>query len=265
MLLSAVGAWHLFIAARAQMQAFFQKPVASFVVGSAGVKHIACIMDGNRRWARARSLSPWDGHSKGVEPVKEVVTFCLDHKIPFLSLYAFSLENFKRGADELSHLFDIIEKGLSGKELQKLVQNGVRIRFIGDRKKFPARLIDTIKNIEKETATGKRLSVNILFCYGGQQEIVSACRTVARRVAMGSIQVADVTPKLIEGVLWSGESPAPDIVVRTGGEQRLSNCMPWQTAYSELIFYKTFWPAMKRKDFEAILVEYHRRKRNFGK
>ncbi|HAU30225.1 MAG: Ditrans,polycis-undecaprenyl-diphosphate synthase ((2E,6E)-farnesyl-diphosphate specific) [candidate division TM6 bacterium GW2011_GWF2_43_17] len=264
-LLSLVGAGYLGSLGYQQLYALWDKNTQSvLVLGNAGVRHIAFIMDGNRRWAKSQNLMPWDGHKSGVGPVKEAVRFCLDHGIDVLSLYAFSLENFKRSNDELSHLFDIIEMGLSTDDIKELAQHGVRIRFVGERDRFPARLIKTIEAIETATMQGQKLLVNMLFCYGGRQELCAAAQQLATEVFQGGLAPQEITEECFEQALWTGAYPLPDMVVRTGGEHRLSNFMPWQSAYSELFFVDTYWPAMSRADFESLLVAFERRKRNFG-
>lgn len=240
------------------------QPRSPVIDGNAGVRHIAFIMDGNRRWAKDRKLMPWDGHRSGVGPVKEAVLFCLAHGIEFLSLYAFSLENFKRSRDELLHLFDVVETGLSPRDIQELAQHGVKICFVGDRSLFPPRLVKTITAIEDATKEGTKLVVNILFCYGGHQELRNAAQRLAAAVANGALRPSEITEDHFAKHLWTGNCPPPDMVVRSGGERRLSNFMPWQTAYSELFFVDTYWPAITRADFEALLVAFDRRKRNFG-
>ncbi len=234
------------------------------VHGNAGIQHIGFIMDGNRRWAKANHLKPWIGHEGGVNPVKEAVRFCCAHEIPMLSLYAFSLENFNRSNEELEHLFDVVEHGLSSDDIANLAENGVSIRFIGDRDRFPQRLLEVIDTIETATQKGTALRVNILFCYGGRQEICSAVKKIAKKVVQGALDPEQLDESIISSLLWLKDCPEPDLIVRTGGEKRLSNFMAWQSCYSELMFLDTFWPAMTRADFELVLVKYAKRKRRFG-
>ncbi len=229
------------------------------------IKHLALIMDGNRRWAKERGMKAWDGHESGTKPVKTSVRFCIDQDIPYLSLYAFSVENFKRSPEELEHLFAIIEAGLEDEELQELITKGVRIRFIGDRSQFPKSLRSTIEKYEQETAAGDKLILSILFCYGGQQEIVAAVKEIALKVKKGILKPEDISTKTIEDHIWMTGIPAPDLVLRTGGEQRLSNFMPWQSTYSELLFLDTYWPAITYEDLKKVVNVYMQRRRNFGK
>lgn len=222
-------------------------------------------MDGNRRWAKKRSLIPWQGHKEGVEPVKRAVEFCVENDIPYLSLYAFSTENFKRSTEELNHLFGIIKEGLSDKDFNKLLSHGVKIKFIGERSLFPPDLIAKINETEQQTKNGDKLTLLILFCYGGRQELTASCREIARKVSAGHLKPEAITPELIEEHLWTAGIPSPDLVVRTGGEKRLSNFYPWQSTYSELLFLDKYWPDITKEDLAHIVRTFENRKRNFGK
>jgi undecaprenyl diphosphate synthase len=229
------------------------------------IKHLALIMDGNRRWARKQGLEAWRGHEKGTEPVKVAVEFCLQQQIPYLTLYTFSLENFKRSPEELEHLFTIIKKGLLADDVQKLFEHGVKIRFVGDRSKFPADLIQTITDLEKKTANGTKLLVNILFCYGGQQEIAAAMQKIGEKIARNELKPEAITPELITQYIWMGDVPCPDLMIRTGGEQRLSNFLTWQCGYGELMFLDCYWPDITTEHLANAVKEFETRKRRFGK
>lgn len=228
------------------------------------VKHLGLIMDGNRRWAKKHGLSELEGHSKGCEPVKMAVRFCVDQKIPHLTLYAFSLENFKRSADELNHIFSLIEPGLSGPEFDEIISRGVRIRFVGDKTLMPERLQTTIKNLETKTINGTALNLNILFCYGGKQEMVTAVKELAHKVAKKEYNPDEITVELLHKSLWCGHSPDLDLVIRTGGDQRLSNFMLWQSAYCEFLFLKKYWPEITYEDLALALEDFTQRQRRFG-
>lgn len=228
------------------------------------MKHLALIMDGNRRWAQEQGLEPWVGHKKGTDTVKLSVEFCIEQNIPYLSLYAFSLENFKRSEQELKYLFDTVEAGITNEEFQQLTKHGVRVLFIGNRSLFPARLLKTIADIEAKTAHNKQLTLNLLFCYGGQQELTEAMRSIGRLIAAGQLEPTAITPELIEQHLWSGQMPYPDIIIRTGGKQRLSNFLPWQSTYSELLFLDKYWPAITKDDLLSAVQQFELTQRNFG-
>ncbi len=228
-------------------------------------KHIAVIMDGNRRWAKKHKLKPWIGHKQGVEPLKATVEFCLEHKIPYLSVYAFSLENFKRSPEELSYLFDILAKEFATDEfIGKLVKNGVCVKFIGDQTKFPEKLRPLVETTEQKTAHNNRLHLNILFCYGGRQEIIAATKSIAYAVAKHTVSPAEVTEQLFERYLWTQNTPDPDLVIRTGFTRRLSNFLPYQSTYSELAFVDCYWPDMTKEHLAQAVKNYIETKRNFG-
>lgn len=228
------------------------------------VRHLGIIMDGNRRWAKKQGLKPWLGHKQGVEPVKEAIEFCLDRKIPYLTLYVFSLENFKRPQEELNYLFDILAQEVAKKELQQLFEKGVKVRFVGDRSRFPESLHATIADVEERTKNGTELILSLLFCYGGQQEIVAAARDIAEQVKAGTLESADITEELFRKQLWMGDVPYPDFIIRTAGDQRMSNFLTFQAAYSELCFVPWFWPEMTKKELARAVDMFNASKRNFG-
>jgi len=229
------------------------------------IRHLAIMMDGNRRWAEQHGLSRIEGHSHGVDPLKMAVRFCIDQHIPYLSVYAFSLENFNRSPDELAHIFHIVKEGLRIEEMQEVIDKGVCIRFIGDRSRIPADLMPTITTLENKTLNGTALQLNILFCYGGQQEITASVKAIAEQVSRGELTPADITPQTIEAHLWMKGVPPPDLVIRTSGEQRLSNFLSWECAYSELLFIEKYWPAITYEDLEQAVEIFVQRKRRFGK
>ncbi|MCL5436869.1 MAG: polyprenyl diphosphate synthase [Candidatus Dependentiae bacterium] len=252
----------------------FKQPPQQMAQKSAGgekkelkhrVKHLGLIMDGNRRWAKQNGLSELEGHTKGCEPVRTAVRFCVDQKIPHLTLYAFSLENFKRSAEELDHIFSLVEPGLSGEEFDELISHGVRIRFVGDRSRVPARLHQTIQRLEEKTAQGDALNLNILFCYGGRQEIVAAVKSIAHKIARGQLAADQITEESFGRELWSSHSPALDLVIRTGDDQRLSNFMLWHSAYGELVFLEKYWPEITYDDLYNAIADFMQRQRRFGK
>lgn len=229
------------------------------------IKHLGIIMDGNRRWAKQHGMKPWLGHKQGVEPVRTSLEFCVKNEIPYLTLYVFSLENFNRPQEELSYLFDVLANQIADQELDKLFQEGIKVRFIGDRALFPEKLKPLIDDIEEKTQYGHKLTLNLLFCYGGQQEIISACRQIGQACADGNLKPEDITPQLFEQYLWMGPLPPPDLIIRTAGDQRLSNFLTWACAYSELTFLPCFWPEITEKDLAHVITNFYNRKRTFGK
>ncbi len=226
------------------------------------LKHLAIIMDGNRRWAEKRNLVKQMGHRRGAETVRRVVHYCLEHNIEIVSVYAFSLENFQRSPEEISAIFSIMIEEAQ-KALPDLIKNGVQVRFIGDTTKFPETIRDTIARVERETAEGSKLLLNVLFCYGGRQEILSAVKAIVKDVKDGKIN--DIDEETFKKYLWTNRLPDPDLIIRTGGVKRLSNFLTYQTTYSELYFTDRLWPELTAKDLDDALKEYTQRKRNFGK
>lgn len=226
--------------------------------------HLACIMDGNRRWAMRKSLQPWIGHNEGVKSVKTTVNFCLEKKIKHLSLYTFSLENFKRSAQEQSYLFSIIVDQAE-QLLPELIEKNIRVYFIGDQSLFPASVKPSIEKIEHTTREHTALIVYILFCYGGQQEIIAGVKAAAHAIANGILAIQDLNCDNFTQFLWSNAMPSPDLIIRTGGVQRLSNFLLLQSAYSELYFTDCLWPDISVQELEKALNFFNHAKRNFGK
>lgn len=227
------------------------------------MEHLALIMDGNRRWAKKRALAPWLGHKQGIESVRIALEFCLNNTIKHLSLYVFSLENFKRAPEEVRFLFELFIDHAK-QIIPDLIKNGVQITFIGDKTYFPEHLLPTIHDLETQTQHLKKLKVALLFCYGGRQEIVAAAQQVAYAVKNNQIQPQDITPELFSQYLWSHTLPDPDLIIRTGGVKRLSNLLLYQAAYSELYFLDILWPDITYKHLEEAYADYQQRSRNFG-
>ncbi len=221
-------------------------------------------MDGNRRWAKARGLPAWEGHRHGGKKIEDVVNFCLLKHIPYLSLYTFSLENLNRTSQELNFLFSLVAQETEHL-LAFALKNNVRISFVGDRAQFPASVMPHFEKIEKETVAGDALRVHILFCYGGRQEICQSVKQIAQKVKAGKLDPEAISDDTVAQHLWTGAVPDPDLVIRTGGAQRLSNFLPYQTAYAELYFTDQFWPALTHDDLEKAVNYFHECKRNFGK
>lgn len=227
------------------------------------ISHLALIMDGNRRWAKKRLLTPWKGHSEGVEAAQRSIEFCLKKQIKFLSLYTFSLENFSRSMEEKSFLFEILAHETHNR-LPELIHNGVRICFVGDRTLFPKALVSVVDDVEAQTKHLDRLQVNLLFCYGGQQEIAHACKRIAQKVKAGLISEDQIDEKLISEHVWTGAIKEPELIIRTGGRKRLSNFLLFQAAYSELYFLDCLWPDLQEHDLEVALQYFDDVTRNFG-
>lgn len=221
--------------------------------------HIGFIMDGNRRWARSHGLPAYEGHMAGYNAFKEVGQACFDLNIKYLTYYAFSTENWKRDAQEVSGLMKIFVMAVN-KELKRSIEEGIRIRFLGRRDMLGAKVL---KAMEKaETATKDLTAGNLSICldYGGQQEIADA----AKQCLADGLTADDITPEAIGKRLYSPEVPPMDLIVRTSGEQRLSNFMLWRAAYSEFLFLEKHWPEMTKDDVTDIIEAYGQRSRRFG-
>lgn len=218
---------------------------------------IGIIMDGNRRWAKAQKLEPWEGHAAGNKKFKEVLGWAKEAGIKNVIVYAFSTENWKRSQEEVQHIMDIARIFFST-EIQGLVDSHTRVRFAGDRGRFPADIQEMMQGAEEKTAAYTDYTVMIAASYGGRAEILQAIQSLLTE------GVTTVDETVLSGALWTKDFPDPDMIIRTGGEQRLSNFLPWQSTYSELFFTETVWPAFTREEFDALLLAYSARKRNFG-
>lgn len=221
------------------------------------ISHLALIMDGNRRWAKKRALMPWLGHRQGVESVEMAIQYCLDHKIPYLSLYTFSLENFKRSQQEISYLFSLVQEAKD--RIVEFVNSGVQIRFIGDCARMPQDTRLVCEEIEQETASGSLLQCNFLMCYGGQQEIMHAVESFMK---LGFLEFSIDS---FRKCLWLGDIPDPEIIIRTGGVKRLSNFLLFQGAYSEIRFLDCLWPDLTREILHQTVIDCIQAEKNIGK
>jgi undecaprenyl diphosphate synthase len=227
-------------------------------------RHVAIIMDGNGRWARARLLPRAIGHREGVKSVRRVVEACIDRGIGVLTLFAFSSENWRRPSDEVSLIMDLFVNTLK-KEVDALDRNNVRLRFVGDRSAFSENLRTLIRDSEQQTAGNRRLELVIAANYGGQWDITEACRKLARRVADGSMQPDSISSEDISNALAMPDLPMPDLFIRTGGERRISNFLLWQLAYTELYFTDLLWPEFDAGELDKALAWYANRQRRFGR
>ncbi|MBI06675.1 MAG: di-trans,poly-cis-decaprenylcistransferase [Rhodospirillaceae bacterium] len=225
--------------------------------------HVAIIMDGNGRWAQARGLPRFVGHRQGVKAVRSTVRACSDLGISYLTIYAFSSENWKRPASEVDELMGLLRVYIR-RELTELGREGVRIRFIGDRGRLADDINHLITNSEESTKNNTGLTFTVAINYGGRQEILEAARRFAQHVQEGEHEPEDINESLFESYLESEKLPDPDLLIRTSGEQRLSNFLLWQSAYTEFVFTSTLWPDFKKKNLEQAVAEYQRRERRYG-
>lgn len=227
-------------------------------------QHVAVVMDGNGRWARQRFLPRPAGHKAGVDATRRLVQLCVKKGISCLTVFAFSSENWSRPEEEVSSLMSLFLSTLNA-ELNKLNEQGVRIRFIGDRRRFSTALQSSIEDAESTTAKNARLYLNIAANYGGRWDIVNAVHKISQKLLAGDISMQQLTEQLISQEISLADIPEPDLFIRTGGEQRISNFLLWQIAYTELFFTKTLWPAFDEAAFDEALQWYATRQRRFGK
>ena len=226
-------------------------------------RHVAIIMDGNGRWAKSRYLPRPAGHKAGVTSVRKTVEKCIERGIEVITLFAFSSENWRRPVQEVSLLMELFMASLE-RETQKLHRNGVRLRIIGDREAFAPVLREKIAEAEAMTAANTRLQLVISANYGGRWDITQAARKLAEQVQSGTLAPAAITPEVLESAMVLADLPEPDLFIRTGGEQRISNFLLWQLAYTELYFTPLLWPDFDEKAFEEALHSFASRQRRFG-
>jgi undecaprenyl diphosphate synthase len=227
-------------------------------------QHVAIIMDGNGRWARSRGMPRVAGHRASVKVVRRVVEECAQSGVKYLTLFAFSSENWQRPADEVGVLMGLFLEALV-REVADLHRNQVRLRFIGDRDSLGAELKDRMREAESLTAQNKGLALMVAVAYGGRWDIAQACRTLAADAAAGKLAAADITEEHIAARLALAGIPDPDLLIRTGGEQRISNFLLWNLAYTELYFSEALWPEFSPAHLQAAFDYFGQRERRFGK
>lgn len=227
-------------------------------------RHLAVIMDGNGRWARARGLPRVAGHRQGLARARELVAACGERGIPYLTLFAFSSENWQRPPEEVHTLLDLFMQALDH-EVEKLHRHNVRLRIIGDVARFGERLVERIRAAEALTAGNTGLVLHIAANYGGRWDITQACARLAERCRRGELAPEEITPAQLAPLLSLGEAPDPDLFIRSGGESRLSNFLLWHLAYTELYFTPVLWPDFDRAQLEEALAWYAGRQRRFGR
>lgn len=224
------------------------------------IKHLAIILDGNRRWAKERGLPSLEGHRRGYDNVKAVGLAALDRGIEQFTAFAFSTENWNRSAEEVGYLMDLLHQALTN-DLGFYQKNDIRLRVIGRREGLSEKLIEAIDRAERETSSNARGQFNVCINYGGRAEITDA----ARRIVSEGMPAKDVTEELISKKIWMAGIPDPDLIIRTSGEQRLSGFLAWSGVYSELLFVDAYWPDFSEKHLDEAIAEYERRERRFGK
>ncbi|MBU0680295.1 MAG: isoprenyl transferase [Proteobacteria bacterium] len=221
-------------------------------------------MDGNGRWAQAQGLIRLMGHKAGVKAVKEIVEAARELAIPVLTLYAFSTENWNRPHDEVSGLMTLLKNYLKS-ELEAMLKNDIQLRAIGDLQKLPADVYDILSETMERTKGNKALILNLALNYGGRNELVHAIKDIGRKLLSGKVQVDDISEDLVNNHLYTRGLPDPDLLIRTGGEARLSNFLLWQSSYSEIYFTDTPWPEFNKESLKKAIADYQQRQRRFGK
>lgn len=236
----------------------------SEITKTTNLQHIAIIMDGNRRWAKEKNLPSAFGHKKGVEALKNTLRACNDFGIKYLTVYAFSTENWNRKQEEVDFLMDLFAKTLKN-ELDEMHKENVVINFIGDLAKLNPKLQEILQNAVEVTKNNTGVRFQIAFNYGSRLEILQAVQNIAKRVQLGEIKPEDITEKMISESLYTQNIPDPDLLIRTSGEKRISNYLLWQIAYSEIYVTDQYWPEFDKNSLALAIEEYHNRNRRFGK
>jgi len=233
------------------------------VTACATPRHVAIIMDGNGRWAAARGLPRGEGHRRGVEALRKTVRAAGELGISYLTIFSFSAENWSRPASEIRDLMGLLRRFVRN-DLAELHRNGIKVRVIGERGNLDPDIRRLLEEAETLTRDNDGLTLVVAFNYGARQEIARAAARIAAQVKAGLLDEAEVTADLIGHNLDAPDLPDPDLIIRTSGEQRLSNFLLWQAAYSELVFVPTYWPDFDQAALEGAIAEYHRRERRFG-
>ena len=236
---------------------------ARFSANPPSPRHVAVIMDGNGRWANARGLPRTLGHRQGAEAVRRCIAGAMEQGIPFLTLFGFSSENWRRSNTEVQDLMGLLRRYLQS-EIAEFHKNRIRLRVIGERDRLPKDIVRLIEEAEKGTADNDALNLTIAISYGGRQEIAAAARQFAAAVQAGQLSPEDIDEDTFSAGLLTAGIPDPDLVIRTSGEQRVSNFLLWQAAYSEFIFVDKLWPDFDKSDLDAALAEFRRRERRYG-
>ena len=226
-------------------------------------RHVAIIMDGNGRWAEQRGLERYHGHLQGVESVRAAIRAASQHGVKYLTLYAFSTENWGRPAEEVDALMELFCRSVVN-ESPELSKQGVRVRIIGDRSRFSDKVLEHLERIERDTAAGQRLTLVLALDYSSRSEITAAVRDIAQRVAEGSLDPSAIGESTVADALYTAGIPDPDFIIRTSGECRLSNFLLWQASYAEFYFPQTLWPDFGEQEFARAMEVYASRDRRFG-
>jgi undecaprenyl diphosphate synthase len=226
-------------------------------------EHVAIIMDGNGRWAKKRGMTRVMGHQRGVEAVREIVRTSREIGIKWLTLYAFSEENWKRPKSETMALMKLLKRFLKS-ELKEMLENGIQLRTIGRTDKLPEDTRKFLLDAIDKTASNRNMVLTLALSYGGRQEILDTILKISRKVENGSITSGDISEKLVSDLLYTADMPDPDLLIRTSGENRISNFLLWQIAYSEIYVTNTLWPDFDKEEYLAAILDFQKRERRFG-
>ena len=226
--------------------------------------HIAIILDGNRRWAKMRGLPTLQGHTEGADNLERIARYCSKIGVKYLTVYAFSTENWKRTKEEVGYLMNLMADYISSFEVRFKDSNAI-IKLVGDIDRLPKKLQDSIIKIEEKTKNNTGLTLNLCINYGGREEIVNATKVIASKVSSGELKLTDINEGMFSTYLRTGNTPDPDLFIRAGGEKRLSGFLLWQSSYSELYFSDVLWPDFNELELDKAINEFNNRKRNFGK
>lgn len=226
--------------------------------------HIGIIMDGNGRWAKKRKMVRSFGHKAGAKVFRKITKYCSNIGVKYLTVYAFSTENWKRPESEINFLMDLFEQYLN-ECINDFKDENIKVNFIGDKTKFSEKLQKLILEVENTSQKSTGMTLNIAMNYGGRAEIVKAVKDIAKKVSTGKISIDEIDEDLISQNLYTKFQPDPDLIIRPSGEFRLSNFLTWQSVYSELLFMDILWPDFTEKDLDAAILEYNKRNRRFGK
>ncbi|MFT6332861.1 MAG: undecaprenyl diphosphate synthase [Lentimonas sp.] len=225
--------------------------------------HIAVIMDGNNRWAKSHNLPVSSGHKSGSKAIKTLVKSALEFKVKYLTIYAFSTENWQRPKTEVGYLMALVKEYLTY-EVKDLIKNGVKILISGNLENVEADIVKKIKDLEEKTKNNTNIILNVAFDYGSRREIVDAFKKIIKDLSEKNLSSDQIDEELISKHLYQPNIPDPDLLIRTAGEMRLSNFLLWQSSYSELYFTKTLWPDFSKEDLSEAIIEFNQRKRNYG-
>lgn len=226
--------------------------------------HIAIILDGNRRWAKMRGLPTLQGHTEGADNLERIARYCSKIGVKYLTVYAFSTENWKRTKEEVGYLMNLMADYISSFEVRFKDSNAI-IKLVGDIDRLPKKLQDSIIKIEEKTKNNTGLTLNLCINYGGREEIVNATKVIASKVSSSELKLTDINEGMFSTYLRTGNTPDPDLFIRAGGEKRLSGFLLWQSSYSELYFSDVLWPDFNELELDKAINEFNNRKRNFGK